>query len=181
MNIRTINQPRVRPIRIRLSSPVYLWLALVLSAAIVGEGTVAMLTQENTLANPFSNYDSILPGQPRSAVIAAQFSCQSSKQSEYCTRAPAEGPFSLVSVILREGVVRRNTFVVRTSGLVVGDLALLWGRPHIRRYGHSFNFEWQNAVTAMGGAKNGRFSYHLPVWVISLGDIVDLKGAKSGE
>jgi hypothetical protein len=117
--------------------------------------------------NPFADYEGILPGQPRSALGAMRFSCNIndvSDQSEYCTRAPADGPFSLIGVTVSNGVINRVEFSLRASALTVGNMALLWGRPTIYFYQKSVNLEWPSlGVSASAWAESRRFSYFIPV------------------
>jgi hypothetical protein len=101
------------------------------------------------------------------------FSCNPDNRSgtsEFCTRAPANGAFSLVAVTHSEGIISRVSFTVREDRLAIGDLALLWGRPEIRVYGHSVSVVWPSrGVSAEGWAKSRRFSYAIPVLRIAFG------------
>jgi hypothetical protein len=136
-------------------------------------GWVIPIRQIYQPSNAFADYAAILPGQPHSAVVGMNFSCNSSNRSgtsDYCTRAPADGPFSLVSVTLSNGIISRVSFTVRDNRVAIGDLALLWGRPSIRLYGKSAVFEWSNpGVYANGWVESKPFSYAIPVLRLSFG------------
>ena len=125
-------------------------------------------------AYQLESYEAILPGQRWKARTGLEYSCRGehnlSAERKYCTHAPVDGPFSLIDVIVWNGVVRRTGFALAEDQLMVGDLASLWGEPIVHLYGASVNFEWpdQNA-TARGRAANGRFSYFIPLHHVSLG------------
>jgi len=153
--------------------PVYLRLMLLTSALVttVVIGWTILLSQDAQLANPFSEYEDIMPGQPRSTVRAMQFSCITVDKtySEYCTRAPTAGDFSLVTATFSGGVVKRVTFNVRNGALVVGELPLAWGRPQVQVYGQSVNLEWPDiGIKAGGWATSRRFGYFIPITRVSI-------------
>jgi hypothetical protein len=133
-------------------------------------GLVMPLGLNAQLSNFFTDYTEIFPGQSRSAVMALNFSCDSNNRSgnyQYCTRAPANGPFSLVTVILSDGIITQADFVMEDR-VEVGELVVLWGRPVVHFYGESVSFEWTNTgVVASGRTANGKFSYFLPVHHVS--------------
>jgi hypothetical protein len=171
-----VPQPARRSIPV--SVPVYVRAILLLSAcmATLVASWLLPLGRAAQPSNPFASYAAILPGQPRQAVIEQQFSCplsnlahtqqdyEQARQREYCTRAPAVGPFSFVAVTMSNGVVSRVEFSLREAALTVGDLALLWGRPDKALYRQSINLEWSNVgVTASGWAESHRFNYANPV------------------
>ncbi len=149
--------------------PAYMSLMLLVSAviAVVVVGWTIPVRQAEQPPNAFIDYTAVLPGQPRSAVVGMGFSCNSgnsSGTSDYCTRATADGPFSLVAVTLSDGIVSRTSFSVHKGTLTIGDLALMWGRPHIRLYRQSTVFEWPSlGVSAEGWVEGRRFSYAIPV------------------
>lgn len=154
--------------------PIYarpMFLLLVLINLLVVGWTI-LLRQDVQLTNPFSEYADILPGQPKSAVLALQFSCKTMNDTYepmYCTRAPVAGDFSLVTATLSNDVVRRVDFIVRKGALVVGELSLAWGRPQVSVYGQSVNLEWWDLGVAAGGhAQNRRFGYFVPLFRLSI-------------
>jgi len=156
------------------SLPVYVKLPLLLSSVLAAALILwTILIHQTDSANPFAAYETVLPRQSSDEVIALKLSCNPnnrSDDSQYCTHAPANGPFSLVTATLSNGVVSRTHFTVHLDALALGDLALWWGRPHIRLYRQSAVFEWPSlGISAEGWAKSGRFSYAIPVWRISFG------------
>lgn len=167
----TQERPR-RHVRIPTARlPIYVRLMLLTSALMtVGViGWTIVLRQDVEFSNPFAEYAEILPGQPRSAVIALQFSCNDTYVPVYCTHAPATGDFSLVTATLSGDVVKRVDFMVRNGALVVGELPLAWGRPHVQVYGQSVNLEWPDIGMRAGGhAQNRRFSYFVPLFRLSI-------------
>jgi hypothetical protein len=181
MVIRTMRVTRQRvPTAIAMppmNLPVYVSLALLLAVvmAIVVMSWVIPVRQDIEPTTPFSDYATIWPGQPRSAVVAMGISCNpynSTGRSDYCTHAPAASPFSLIGVTVLDGVVSRVDFAVREGALTVGELALLWGRPHIRLYRQSATLEWHDiGASATGWAENARFSYFMPVSSISFTEL----------
>jgi hypothetical protein len=148
--------------------PAYRYLMLlmigILAVGLVGWAAAVRLNVQ--FPDPFAAYTDIFPGQPRSAVIARGFSCQSSPQ--YCTAAPADGPFFLVAVTLANDSVRRLDFTVRQNTLVMGDLPLAWGRPRIQIYQESVILNWTAlGVSANGWAASRHFDYFMPLVRIS--------------
>jgi hypothetical protein len=155
--------------------PIYVRLMLMVMTSVVAltVGWLILVRQDVPSANPFASYEPILPGQPRDAVIAMRFSCNpdtSSGKSQYCTRAPGDGPFSLIAVTLSDGVVSQVGFTVRQGALAVSDLAFLWERPLVSLYRQSAIFEWPDmGVDATGWAESNRFSYFVPVLHMAFG------------
>jgi hypothetical protein len=158
-----------------LKLPLYVRLGLVVFVVtvIVVVGQIFQLRLTTQLSDPFMGYEAILPGQPRNAEITSEYSCPfqntPSGTREYCTRAPADGPFSLITVTLWDGIINRADFVVVEARLTAGDLTALWGEPVVQLYGTSANFEWPDAgVKARGRAATGKFSYFIPLHQVSL-------------
>jgi hypothetical protein len=156
--------------------PVYMGLSLPVAAviAVVVVGWTIALRHSLQPSSPFSDYAEILPGRPGSGLSTLRFSCTPDYSDythvQYCTRAPATGPFYLVAVTVPDGVVSRVNFAVRPGALTIGDLVLLWGRPSIRLYRKSAVFGWPRlGVYASGWAESQRFSYTVPVLRLSIG------------
>jgi hypothetical protein len=153
--------------------PIYLRLMLGLTAAmVIAVMSLRMLIRTNAQpSNPFPSDLLIMPGTPENTVKLMGFSCNPQADfvpSQYCTQAPATGPFSLVAVTLSNQVVTRINFTLRANSLVVGDLPLAWGRPKIERYGDSVYLEWPHmGVSANGQVGYALFSYLLPLARIS--------------
>jgi hypothetical protein len=159
--------------------PIYVRVMLLLTAviAVLVVGWTIPLSQGTQPSNPFSDYIAILPGQTWNSVVAQPFSCyadNSVDNTAYCTRSPASGPFSLIAVIVSDGVVSRIDLAVREGTLTVGDLALLWGRPNARLYRQSVNLDWPSVgVTASSWAESRRFGYFIPIIRLSFAQSSD--------
>lgn len=154
--------------------PIYLRLMLLVTtfmAAALLSWTIP-LRQDLQPSYPFSNYVDIFPGKPQSGMEALRFSCEQSNtwgEREYCTRVPADGPFSLIAINISNGIVQRVNFAVLSNTLMIGDLTLLWGRPRIRLYRQSAIFEWSSiGARAIGWAESAHFSNFIPILNISL-------------
>jgi hypothetical protein len=165
---RTIALPQVRlPFYAYLPILVFLFLAGLLI------GWTSSLRQAGPPSDTFSAYMLPLPGQPHSALVALRFSCDPNNragQNEYCTRAPATGPFFHVAAYVSGDVISRVDLMVHQGALTVGDLALLWGRPTVHLYRKSINLDWPaQGISANGWTESGRFSYSILIHRISFG------------
>lgn len=155
--------------------PGYLRLAFLLASAmtlLVLGWTLALSLNEQPI-NPLIAYTSILPGQPRNAMIAKIFSCGfetgSEGRIEYCTCSPATGPFLFIAVTFSSNVVSSVDFIARKDALTVGQVAADWGRPQVQVYGQSVLLRWPHiGVIINGQAQSRRFSYFNPVFRLSI-------------
>jgi hypothetical protein len=130
-------------------------------------------------SNPFASFADVLPGQPRSALVARGFSCPVSffiatdpdVTDETCVFYQAIDIFRQVQVTVSQGVIRHLTFIMRENALTIGDLAALWGNPEVQEYGRSVDLFWRShGVYAIASNISGRFSPFLPVWSVSFTD-----------
>lgn len=100
--------------------------------------------------SPFEVYAGALPGQPKSSVIDAGFSCAF---GDYCMTVSSTGPFEIIEVLVQDGAVSRLTASFREGNLLSGDLILWWGQPCRRVYGSTVDLWWPDLnVTATGRA-----------------------------
>jgi hypothetical protein len=155
--------------------PGYLRLAFLLGGAmtLLVLGWTLVLSLNEQPINPLTSYTSILPGQPRTAMIAKIFSCGfetgSEGRIEYCTRSPATGPFLFIAVTFSSNVVSSVDFVARNGALTVGQVAADWGRPQVLVYGQFVLLSWPHVgVTVNGQTQSRRFSYFNPVVRLSI-------------
>jgi len=181
----SIHSTNVAPQRTQASNavsppklPIYLRLIMIVLTIVVvlTAGWTTLVRQVVAPTNPFFEFAEILPGQPQRSVRAQGFSCSMHTYpvlpNAYCTRAPAAGPFSLIGVIVTDGIVSRVNYSVSPGVLTIGDLALLWGRPNVRMYRQSVNLDWPGmGITASAWAENSRFSNFIPVLSISFGTL----------
>jgi hypothetical protein len=155
--------------QITFSLPIYACVMLLLTAIMVMlvAGRTMPLRQVVEPSNPFSEYLAIWPGQPWNSSVAQPFFCNpnnSVDSTEYCTRTPPDGPFSLIAIIVSDRVVSRVDLAVREGMLMAGDLALVWGNPTTRLYRQSVHLDWPDiGVTVSAWAESRRFSYFIPV------------------
>jgi hypothetical protein len=117
--------------------------------------------------NPFSAYADLFPGQPGSSTESKDFHCghdAGNDPSRYCVLRPADGPFSIIGVRVLDRTIVHLNFTLRPNQYRVGDLALLWGRPQVKRNGENMNFAWPSSDTrAATSAQKEQVNYFLPV------------------
>jgi hypothetical protein len=160
---RNITLPAVR-------APIYVRLMFMVAVGmtVLGTAWAALFRQATQPLNPFAEMLQSVVGESWQAVGSHHFSCSGSAGDAYCTRRPTDGPFSLIAVTLRQGVVSRVEFSMHEGALTAGDLALLWGRPDVDVYHSSVNLEWPRiGLSANGWADAWQFSFAIPVERIS--------------
>lgn len=121
--------------------------------------------------DPFAPFADVLPGSPRSAVVARGFACAMATYpilpDEYCTLDLETGIITHIGVVVSRQTVTRTDYTLREGALRLGDLALAWGSPNAlnRRLGWAF---W----TGSGGYASAAFSgwrnpYFLPIRLVA--------------
>jgi hypothetical protein len=139
----------------------------------VSVGARALAGYTASPPNPFAAFADVLPGQPRSAIVARGFSCPVSFFSpgvteESCILNLATGSFSQIQVTISHGVIFQSFFTMPGDVLKLGDLILLWGTPKIHENEHSVSFLWPgHGVVASAAIQTGQFSPFLPVRIIA--------------
>jgi hypothetical protein len=144
---------RIQPVtkHIRLYSLIVLMLWGGFTVVNAGMVTLSGVTLQP--ADPFADYEAILPGQIRHALNAYEFTCNAVDaryaQTNYCIYKPTTGTFSLVEVLIdQDDKITEVDFTLRDSLFRVGDLMLLWGKPSIHPHPTSINFIWTNGAGA---------------------------------
>jgi hypothetical protein len=148
--------------------------------ALTGLISLAVYTAVGSMTNglqkthPFADYLTIFPGQPLRAVQALGFACVDTTEyndpssRQYCSRVMKGAAFPYIGLFLIFRMVSEVEFVVQSKGLTVGDLAVRWGRPHIRLYGQVAHLDWPEAgIRASAEPGGGHFDYFMPVLRVS--------------
>ncbi len=164
-------------IAIHLRPPAYIRFMrnVCLACLVMVTGVMLLARFAQPPSNPFYDYASILPGQPRSALIQRGFSCAEGEVAnnrpspstigQYCVLPLNKGIFDRIGAVLSHDVVKQVFFIARKDALTVGDLALLWGRPlTISGVGEQITLDWPPSDWSILAITNGtRFSYLMPV------------------
>jgi len=148
--------------------PTYIRLMLLITGIVcIGSvGFTALMRLNTPIPNPFIPYADIFPGQSHRTVLLHGFSCQFSPQ--YCTSAPANSPFALISVTLASGVVKHLDFAMRPNTLTMGDLPVEWGKPQIQIFQESVLLNWNSlGISANAWTVSRHFSYFMALTRIS--------------
>lgn len=164
---------------LKLSAYVYLALSLTLCLLLLclGVKTIGLI---GVPRNPLASYSDILPGHPRSAAEMRGFSCMLSAYGaaatpdQYCVLEPGEGPISQVAVTIDDDTIRTISFRMRDNTLNVGDLIMIWGRPHIQEYQHSVYYYWrEQGIFALSSETNGESSLFLHITRVNITEIAN--------
>jgi hypothetical protein len=183
INHTSIVRKERRPIVIEISPPtihmpLYVSVILILIPiwATICISWVAIVRQNVPIANPFSDYNTIFPGQRLGQVIERGFDCTQYflewDQNYYCTLNPTDGPFWYINLVATNGIIRSVVFCTRENAITVGDLSMLWGRPRGRYLYRLDIFSWPEIrAVADAYSQDKRFSYYLPVTHISFSNL----------
>ena len=118
-----------------------------------------------------AGYEHLFPGHTWREVEADGFDCGliANSESQYCTLMLVSGPFSQINVRVQGETIVRTSFIVRPDRYVIGDLALSWGTPQIKRNGEAINYIWPSiGGNARSTDLSERVNYFLPltrVWM----------------
>jgi len=117
--------------------------------------------------DPVAEFADVLPGQPKSAIVARGFSCPAlayRSPNEHCSLRPKRSAFSHVDVDIVSGRISHSSFNVRSNLLRVGELVLLWGIPEIEAGANTVVLRWHRIdTTAIATSHTGKFSFLLGV------------------
>ena len=169
-------QSRIPQLSISLPLYVRFILGLSLSMVILVADVLLLHPLSQPPANPFSAYADLLPGQMAVDLAARGFACreqntgstryEQTRFSVFCTYRPPTGIFEHIAVMLSgDQAVTLVVFTVRDDRLVLGDLALLLGRPPIMAAGGDMmTFDWLDSEwSILANTRRGSFSYFMPL------------------
>jgi hypothetical protein len=126
-------------------------------------------------SNPFADYTNLIHDAESTTQFwssyetllraAFQLACTTSLIEKYCFYRTESGPFEFVKFVeLNSEGMEGVYFAVRDNALTVGDVAMLWGRPTIRRHDHSLTLYWPaQHMSSVVRSDSGQFNYRLPV------------------
>lgn len=174
---------------IRFQSPLYVLIPLWLFLAIglMTFGWIA-LVRRGAMTDPFSAYQYVFDGDYHALATRPEFDCytdvfrsndahvdRSTNGYHQCTHNPTDGHFSRITVYSTYSTITgvtyvnkgttRTTFEARERALPIGELAAMWGRPHIQyANGHVIAFTWpERGISASLQPSSRRLDYFLPV------------------
>jgi len=139
-------------------------LLAILTVLTVGISLVAH--QTDTSPAPFADYMGLIGGELNTSFICKDISSVNEEMDaqaarKLCTLYPQDGMFSKINV-LSGARIYRVYFTLRNRGLIVGDLARFWGRPHIERARRErIVLRWSAYGVVATVSPNRTFSYFL--------------------
>ncbi|MBX3065473.1 MAG: hypothetical protein KF726_21030 [Anaerolineae bacterium] len=149
------------------------------SLSVVIVGALAFGKYTLPLANPFSIYADIFPGQSTSSISAWGFLCDTTDASSYsislekeCRFSPTTGIFSRVDVTISDDTINQISFIVRENILRMGDFAQLSETTDFRVLHSALFFSWHgNLGMASITSTIGRSLPFRFVWKVAFTDM----------
>jgi hypothetical protein len=139
-------------------------------------GSVIIATNRET-ADPFSMFSDLLGDDISQSTLADGFNCYDTVRrgyaeafTGYCVQYDLGEIFSQIDLRISSHVVREINFSLKENALRLGDLALLWGKPHIQLYCESVVAAWptHHIMAVVSPPQDRYLSYFSPVISVSL-------------
>ncbi len=124
-------------------------------------------------ANPFITYADILPGQPKSAVVARGFICSSSSEvsfgtgrDEHCV-LESDREFAQIQLNLSRGVVVSTQFLTAHESIRLGDLMAWLGKATLIEQCAMSGFSWRGQSVLIWSSSSD-LSPFSPLWKVTV-------------
>ncbi|MBC7812372.1 MAG: hypothetical protein H7175_14545 [Burkholderiales bacterium] len=155
-----------------LHFPAYVWIALFVLTGITGlvAGVITMASRE--ISDPFSAFSDLFGDDATQAALARGFTCRQSEpgsdlqnSADFCVQRDVDDRFSGIYVYLSANIVNEIRFSLQENTLKIGDLAVLWGEPDIRRYCEAVVVSWPNRhiMALVAPPRSERIGYFSPI------------------